>query len=235
MFKIMLEGDYALFSRPEFKVERVTYEVPTPSAVEGILKSIYWKPAIRYVVDKIIVFNPVSLMSVRRNEVKDKVALSSVRSQMRGGDSDPVIYTEDSISQRSSLLLRNVRYGVEFHFEITGIMCENEDNSDAKHASIIHRRLKNGQCFRQPCFGCREFPVRSIYLVDDFDLSQIDDSLLGEKDLGIMLYGLDFHNDKRLETEWKSEYFSDSADPVFYHPKLIDGVIDVAKYRREIK
>lgn len=235
MFRILLEGDYALFSRPEFKVERVTYEVPTPSAVEGILKSVYWKPAIRYVVDKIIVFHPINLTSVRRNEVKDKVLLATVRNQMKGGDGDPTIYTKDCISQRSSLLLKDVKYGVEFHFDLTGIRCENEDWSDAKHASIIQRRLEHGQCFRQPCFGCREFPVKSIRPVDAFDLSEVDPGLCGERDLGVMLYGLDFHDDARLAQDWNSGYFSDCADPVFYHPKMVDGVIDVARYRREFQ
>lgn len=235
MFRILLEGEYALFSRPEFKVERVTYEVPTPSAVEGILKSVYWKPAIRYVVDRIVVFNPINLTSIRRNEVKEKVQYSAVRKQMRGAGEDPTIYTKDCISQRSSLLLKDVKYGVEFHFELTGIRCENEDRSDAKHASIIQRRLGNGQCFRQPCFGCREFPVRSIRLVDEFDLSEVDSTLRGERDLGVMLYGLNFQDDERLSKEWNPGYFSDCADPVFYHPKMVDGVIDVARYRREIQ
>lgn len=234
MFRIILEGEYALFSRPEFKVERVTYEVPTPSAVEGILKSVYWKPAIRYVVDRIIVFHPIHLTSIRRNEVKEKVLYDSVRKQMRGADGDPTIYTKACISQRSSLLLKDVKYGVEFHFELTGIRCANEDRSDAKHASIIKRRLENGQCFRQPCFGCREFPVRSLRLIEDFDLSEVDPALHGEQDLGVMLYGLRFQDDERLAENWDPGYFSDCADPVFYHPRMVDGVIDVARYRREI-
>lgn len=233
MFRVLLEGDYALFSRPEFKVERVTYEVPTPSAIEGILKSVYWKPSIRYVVDKIIVFHPINLTSIRRNEVKEKVKLSAVRSQMKGGCGTPTIYTKDCISQRSSLFLKDVKYGVEFHFELTGIRCENEDRPETKHASIIQRRLKHGQYFRQPCFGCREFAIRSICLVDVFDLSEVAPDLCGERDLGVMLYGLDFHDDARLAETWNPEYFSDCADPVFYHPKMVDGIIDVARYRRE--
>ena len=234
MFRILLEGEYALFSRPEFKVERVTYEVPTPSAVAGILKSVYWKPAIRYVVDRIVVFHPINLTSVRRNEVKEKVLFAAVRNQMKGGDGDPTIYTKDCISQRSSLLLKDVKYGVEFHFELTGVRSEKEEQSDAKHASILKRRLENGQCFRQPCFGCREFPVRSLRPVDEFDLAEVDPSLRGERDLGVMLYGLNFRDDTRLSEDWNPAYFSDCADPVFYHPKMVDGVIDVARYREEI-
>ena len=83
-FKILVEGDYACFTRSEFKVERVSYDVPTPGALEGLLKSIYWKPAIRYVIDEIVVFNPIDFANIRRNEVKDKVLLSAMKSRMNG-------------------------------------------------------------------------------------------------------------------------------------------------------
>ena len=95
-FKIMVEGDYACFTRPEFKVERVSYDVPTPGALEGMLKSIYWKPAIRYVIDKIIVFQPIEFANVRRNEVKNKVLYSDIKKQMTGKGGDPCIYTSDN-------------------------------------------------------------------------------------------------------------------------------------------
>ena len=90
-FKIMVEGDYACFTRPEFKVERVSYDVPTPGALEGMLKSVYWKPAIRYVIDKIVVFNPIDFLNIRRNEVKEKVSLSSMKSQINGNGGSPAI------------------------------------------------------------------------------------------------------------------------------------------------
>ena len=112
MFRIIVEADYALYTRPESKVERATYPVPTPSALEGMLKAIFWKPAIKYVIDKIVVFHPIRYAGVRRNEVKDKILPSAVRRQMRGDDADPCVYTKESISQRASLLLRDVRYGV---------------------------------------------------------------------------------------------------------------------------
>ena len=83
-FKIIVEGDYALFTRPEFKVERVSNDVPTISAVEGLIKSVYWKPAIRIIVDKIIVFNPIKFTNIRRNEIKSKISQRSVISQMKG-------------------------------------------------------------------------------------------------------------------------------------------------------
>lgn len=89
-FKVMIEGDYALFSRPELKVERVSYDVPPPGALEGLLKSIYWKPAIRYVIDKIIVFHPIEFINIRRNEVKDKILYSAVKNRMSGKAVIPV-------------------------------------------------------------------------------------------------------------------------------------------------
>lgn len=103
MFRIIVEAGYALYTRPECKVERVSYPVPTPSALEGMLKAVFWKPAIRYIIDKIVVFNPIKYASVRRNEVKDKVLYSAVKRQMKGGDADPCVYTKEKISQRASM------------------------------------------------------------------------------------------------------------------------------------
>ncbi|MGN0499256.1 MAG: type I-C CRISPR-associated protein Cas5c [Acutalibacteraceae bacterium] len=239
-FKVMVEGDYACFTRPEMKVERVSYDVPTPGALEGMLKSIYWKPAIRYVIDKIIVFNPIDFINIRRNEVKEKVLLSSVKSQMKGKGGDPCIYTAESRSQRAAMILKNVRYGVEFHFELTGLKNDDESQTEAdkKHYNIIKRRLENGQCFRTPCLGCSEFPVRSITLVESFDLNQINTSILssGDVDLGFMTYRVCFE-DKGipLNNDWDNPKFSDKATTQYYRPHMINGVIDVAKYREAMK
>lgn len=232
MFRVLLEADYALFTRPENKVERVTYPTPTPSAMEGLLKSVFWKPAIAYKIHKIVVFHKLSYASVRRNEVKNKVSEAAMKSQMRGKGGDPVIYTKEQISQRASLLLKDVKYGLEFSFELTGIRSERDENGDAKYAEIIRRRLEKGQCFRQPCMGCREFPVREIKLVDEFDLSEVHPSLQGVQDLGYMLYGMRYADDERKKDEWKSEYFSDRAEAEFYHAYMVNGVIDVDACRR---
>lgn len=230
-FKIMVSGDYACFTRPEMKVERVSYDVPTPGALEGLIKSIYWKPAIRYVIDKIVVFNPIEFINIRRNEVKEKISYAGVKKQMNGGP--PIeFYTQDMINQRGAMLLKNVCYGVEFHFELTGIQSSSEDEGEEKHYNILLRRLKNGQCFRQPVFGCREFPVKKIELTDEFPMEKIDKSLMGDTDLGYMLYRMNFKDGGRpLNDDWEKRKFSDSADAVFYRPHMIDGVIDVAKYR----
>ena len=221
---IVVDGDYACFTRPEMKVERVSYDVPTPSALEGLLKSVYWKPAIRYVIDKIIVCNPINFTNIRRNEVKEKVKISAKQMKEKN---PPDFYTVDKRTQRSSMILKNVKYGISFHFELTGIRSEKDDECEEKHYNIILRRLRNGQCFRQPVLGCREFAVRSITLADSLDNLDVDGTLKGERDLGYMLYGLKFTGD-----DWEKHKFSDAADAVYYRPKMIDGVIDVAKYRR---
>lgn len=235
-FKIMVSGDYACFTRAEMKVEHVSYDVPTPGAMEGLIKSVYWKPAIRYVIDKIIVFNPISFINIRRNEVKEKVSYAAVKKSMASGRGGAEIYTKDVINQRGAMVLKDVCYGIEFHFELTGIQSTNDDESEEKHYSILSRRLKNGQCFRQPVLGCREFAVREIKLVDEFPLEKISPELKGDTDLGFMLYGMKFRDGGRpKDNDWEAKKFSDEADAVFYRPHMIDGIIDVSQYREMMK
>ena len=237
-FKIVAEGDYALFTRPEMKLERVSYDVPPPGALEGMLKSVYWKPAIRYVIDRIIVFHPIEFVNIRRNEVKEKVSYQAVKSQMNHKGGDPSIITSEDRTQRAAMLLRNVKYGIEFHFELTGNRSEKDDESEKKHYNIIRRRLEKGQHFRTPCFGCAEFPVRRLTLVEDFDLSEIDDAILamGDCDLGFMSYRVAFEdNGQPINGDWEHPEFSDRATTEYYRPHMIGGVIDVAKYREGLK
>ena len=207
-FKIMIKGDYAAFTRPEMKVERVSYDVPTPGALEGLIKSVYWKPAIRYVIDKIIVFNPITFINVRRNEVKEKIKLQSVQKSMKNGTGDATIYTKDMINQRGSMILKDVCYGVEFHFELTGIQSDHDDESEEKR----------------------------IELVEEFPLENVSDTLKGDTDLGFMLYHMKFEDGGHpKDNDWDKRNFSDKADALFYRPHMIDGVIDVAKYREMMK
>lgn len=237
-FKIIVEGDYACFTRPELKVERVSYDVPPPGALEGMLKSVYWKPAIRYVIDQIVVFQPIDFVSIRRNEVKDKILYSAVRSQMNGKGGDPCIYTSESRSQRASMVLKNVKYGIGFHFELTGLKDEHEENGENKHFNMIKRRLAKGQYFRVPCLGCSEFPVKRIELVEEFDENMISSSILeaGDVDLGLMSYRVNFSDGgKPINGDWENPKFSDCADTVYYRPHMVNGVIDVRKYREDIK
>lgn len=233
-FKVIAEGKLACFTRPEMKVERISYDVPTVGALEGMLKSVYWKPAIRYVIDKIVVFNPINFMNIRRNEIKDKVSLSSVRSQMNGGLSSPVICADSSRNQRASMILKNVRYGIEFHFVLTGLQNEREPAGDEKHYNIILRRLENGQYFRKPCMGCSEYPVDRLYLVDGFPLDEISPDIvrMGDVDLGYMLYRLNFRDGGiPAGGNWDAPVFSDSASAEYYRPHMVNGIIDVPLYR----
>jgi CRISPR-associated protein Cas5d len=205
--------------------------VPTVSALEGLIKCIYWKPAIRIVIDKIVVFNPIKFINIRRNEVKNKVLLSKVKSQMKNSGTAE-IYVGEERSQRAGMILKDVKYGIQFHIELTGLRAEHEDECEEKHYNIMLRRLKKGQCFRQPCLGCREFSVSRLTLVDDFNLSEISEELNGDVDLGYMLYGLKFKDGgKPVNNDWENPKFSDEADALYFRPHMINGIIDVKKYR----
>lgn len=218
--KIIVEGDYALFSRPEMKVERVSYDVPTPSALVGLISGIYWHPGVRYIIDRIHVLKPIHFVNIRRNEVSEKLLPSAVKRQMDGLNGDISIYTKECISQRASLLLKDVRYGVEVHFELTDE--KDEEQSPEKCYNILLRRLRKGQHFAQPCLGCREFPAR-VALTEEIPQSPIT----GDIDLGYMLYDLQYKKDKDGNC-------LDSADPRFYRPHMVNGVIDVAKYAEDL-
>lgn len=212
-FGIKLEvwGDYALFTRPEMKVERVSYDVITPSAARGIIEAIYWKPAIKWVIDRIHVCNPISFTNIRRNEVSSKISASSVYSVMKGGEKDLFINTNGDRQQRSSMLLKDVRYVIEAHFELT----DKAGDSDTveKHYNIALRRIKKGQFYHMPCFGCREFPA-NFKLCEAYP-GAIEQTL----DFGYMLYDMDF---------------SDGEDitPVFFRSNMENGIIDLTKIEK---
>lgn len=153
--QIEVWGERALFTRPELSVERVSYDVITPSAARGLIESIYWHPGMRYTIDRIHVLNPIRFTNVRRNEVKSKALASSIRSVMTHGGELPYINTKEDIQQRASLILTDVRYVIEAHFEFTD-RAKPEDNP-GKFKDIIRRRLDRGQCYSTPYFGTREF------------------------------------------------------------------------------
>ena len=189
-------------------------------------------------IDRIIVFHPIDLMNIRRNEVKDKVLYSSVKNQMNGKGADPCIYTSESRSQRASMVLKNVRYGVAFHFELTGLRDEEESDAENKHYNILKRRLEKGQCFRTPCLGCSEFPVKKIQIVDAFDENEISDQIkaMGDVDLGFMSYRVSFADQGRpINGDWENPKFSDQASTIYYRPHMVNGVIDVERYREGLK
>jgi CRISPR-associated protein Cas5d len=184
--KLKVWGDYACFTRPEMKVERVSYEVMTPSAARGILEAIYWKPAIRWIIDRIHVLNPIRYDNIRRNELGGKLALGTVKAAMNDGCSPVEVFIEENRQQRAALILRDVAYVIEAHFEFSG----SEDNNPTKHKEMFDRRASKGQCFHHPYLGCREFPAY-------FDpVGDIPPSVHGgDKDLGWILRDIDFERD----------------------------------------
>lgn len=207
-------GERALFTRPEMKVERVSYDVLTPSAARGILEAIHWKPAIRWIVDSIQVLKPIRFESIRRNEVGGKLSGSRVGRAMNAGYTDTLIsFIEDDRQQRASMVLRDVAYIIGAHFELTD-KAGAEDNG-GKHLDTFNRRARRGQCFQTPCLGTREFPA-DFALIEEGALDH-DPALDGERDLGWMLHDIDF--DKGMT-------------PRFFHARMIDGRVDVPPLER---
>jgi CRISPR-associated protein Cas5d len=206
--KLRVWGEYACFTRPEMKAERVSYDVITPSAARGILEAIHWKPAISWCVDKIHVMRPVRFDSIRRNEVEGKISERNVKTAIKGGSVDLHQYAAEERQQRAAMVLRDVEYIIEAHFEMTDKA--GASDNEGKHCDIFTRRAKNGQCYMRPYFGCREFPVHFELIEDRVPISPLQ----GEVDLGWMLWDIDFSN---------------KMQPIFYRPSMINGIIEVAK------
>lgn len=211
-FRVKAWGDMALFTRPELKVERYSYDAITPSAARGMLESVYWHPGMRYVIDRIHVLNPIEFTSVRRNEVKSKASAALLRSAAEGKKNLPHIYAAEDIQQRASVVLTNVCYVIEAHFEMTD--GASKADNPGKFCDIFRRRLAKGQCYSQPYFGCREFAANLASYEGQWPphgaYSDID-----ERDLGLMLYDMDFSNPNDIE-------------PMFFKAVMHNGVIDVA-------
>ena len=215
-----VRSDFACFTRPEMKVERVSYDVITPSAARAIFEAIFWKPAIRWQVKRIEVLNPIQWTSVRRNEVG---------AVMSGKDG---IFVEDHRQQRAGLFLRDVAY--RLHADLVYIppherraaphplperLVEPEeqhlmgrDENPGKYQAMFERRASKGQCFNQPYLGCREFSATSVRLVDD--PTQGPDPIQETRDLGFMLYDLDFQAEG-------------GPAPAFFRARLEQGVVEV--------
>lgn len=209
---IEVSGDYALFTRPETKAERYSYDVITPSAARAIIESIYWKPQIKWEITKIHVYNEPKFMNIKRNEISSKVTLKPNKVKTKNVENDFCLNVNKSKErqQRNSVILKDVRYVIEAEFKMTGINSTEVDTPE-KHYNIVLRRLRNGQQYYQPYLGCREFPAT----VKCVDVNAIEKSnLMGERDFGLMLYDMDF-SDKNNIT------------PMFYRAKMKDGIIDV--------
>ncbi len=215
-------GEYACFARPELKTERVTYDIITPSAARGLLEAIYWHPGLNWVVDKIYLMAPIQLerqekadaettgikmTSIKRNEVKSKVLASTVRTVMTTGEGSLYLNTAVERNQRSSLILQNVHYVLEAHFDMTPDASPGDN--PGKFQDIMKRRLRKGQCYHQPYFGCREFPAH----FREWEGGAIPVVPL-TKDFGYMLHSMDYNHPTGI-------------CPRFFRAQMKEGVLDL--------
>ncbi len=206
--KLKVWGEYACFTRPEMKVERVSYDVMTPSAARGILEAIYWKPSIIWVIDRIHVLKPVSFTTIRRNELSGKISTRTAKTARKENDKRFETFIEDERQQRASMVLKNVAYVIEAHFDVKP---DTDDGNPAKHLDMFKRRARKGQCFHRPYLGCREFPAHFTLLEEIFPASDLQ----GEKDLGWMLHDIDFGNNMEAR---------------FFRAIMNDGIISVPPF-----
>ena len=196
-------GGFACFTRPENKVERVSYSVPTPSAARGILESIFWKPEFRWQVQQIWILNPIRTYSILRNEVNSKASHRAAASWQKDGGG---FFAPEDRSQRHTLALRDVSYVIQAEI----VLKEHADADIAKYRDQFRRRVKNGRCFSRPYLGCREFSA-------DFGLPDDNDQPIARSDnLGRMLYDLKYQTDG-----------TGRGTPVFFDASLNQGVLHV--------
>ena len=207
-FCLDVSGEFACFTRPEMKVERVSYDVITPSSARAIFEAILWKPAIQWQVTKIEVLNPIKWMNLRRNEVESIVSTRIAKTSMNSGEGQLGIYVDEQRQQRASLLLKDVRYRIHAEFHMTDKA--GPQDSVAKFADMFRRRAEKGQCFNQPYLGCREFSC-DFALVDPADGPE---PIQQSSDLGFMLYDLDYTDPA-------------SPTPLFFRAAMQDGVVAV--------
>lgn len=202
-------GEYACFSRPEMKTERVSYDCMTPSAARGLLESVYWHPGLNWIIDRIRVCSPIRFTNIRRNEVKDTINARKVKSVMEKGDGELYLATTESIQQRAAMVLRDVHYVIEAHFEMT----EQANHSDnpGKFQDIIKRRLERGQCYSMPYFGTREF---SAHFCRCGTVPPCPEELKGVHDLGWMLWDVDHSDPQNIKSR-------------FFRASLVDGVMTI--------
>ena len=208
--KLHVWGDYACFTRPEMKVERVSYDAMTPSAARGVLEAIHWKPAIRWNVDRIHVLKPIRFENVRRNELGHKISAANVRKAVNSGTAGALrTLVEDDRQQRATTLLRDVAYVIEAHFLLTDVA--EPDDTEAKHLSMFNRRAAKGQCFHRPYLGTREFAADFELVTDQMPPSSLRQDQR-HRDLGWMLHDLDYTR---------------GMVPRFFRAAMKNGVIEV--------
>ena len=201
-------GEYACFTRPEMKTERVSYDCMTPSAARGLLESIYWHPGLMWRIDRIHVCRPIRFTNIRRNEVKDKISARNVKTVMERGAGELYLAAPESIQQRAAMVLQDVRYVIDAHFDLTEKAAPSD--SPGKFQDIVTRRMRKGQCFSTPYFGCREFPAH-FKQWEGGPIPTIDET----RDLGFMLYDFDYTDPQNIT-------------PLYFRAKMEHGVIQVA-------
>ena len=235
--KLKVWGDYASFNRPEMKVERVSYDVITPSAARGILEAIYWKPEMRWIIDEIHVLKPIRFTHVRRNELNTKIPVkgkTGVSAAMKSGKGSLGLSIDETNNsgklkyrqQRAAMILRDVCYGITAHVQVLEGEAGNP-KPEAKHLDIFKRRVSKGQYFHHPYLGTREFPA-AFELVDEF--AACPDDLRGRRDFGYMLHDIAFipdDNGKIIETSKGRRL---NAEPRFFRAVMQDGTISASSF-----
>lgn len=204
--KMEVWGEYACFTRPEMKVERVSYDVPTPSAARGMVESVYYHPGLKWHVDKIYVCKPIRFTNILRNEVASKISARNVLTEANGKKRSYIDRNAD-IQQRATTMLRDVHYVIEAHFEMTDKA--NPSDNPGKFQDIVKRRLRSGQAYMQPYLGCRECTAH-FRLWEGGDIPTIDET----RDLGYMLYDMDYSDPENIQ-------------PMFFRAQMVHGVIDL--------
>ena len=199
-------GPMACFTRMEMKTERVSYDVPTPSAARGMIESIYYHPGLKWTIDRIWVLKPIQFMNLRRNEVSSKISASNVMQEANGGKQSCIVTTQD-IQQRAAMMLKDVRYVIEAHFDMTDKA--NASDNPGKFQDIVKRRLRKGACYAAPYLGTRECTAH-FRLWEGGAIEGIDET----RDLGYMLYDMDYSDPENIQ-------------PMFFHAKMEHGCIDL--------
>lgn len=202
-------GREACFSRMEFKTERVSYDVITPSAARGIIESVYYHPGLRWVIDRIYVLSPIQFTNLRRNEGRAKIQANEALNIANGKAKTPYSLPDARFQQRTTMMLKDVHYVIEAHFDMTDEA--NPTDNPGKFQDTIKRRLLRGQCYRQPYLGCRECTAH-VGLWQGGEIPAIEET----RDLGWMLYDLDYSNLKNIH-------------PMFFRAQMVNGVIDLRK------
>jgi len=237
--RLHVSGEFACFTRPEMKAERVSYDVITPSAARGVLEAIYWKPQIRWVIDRIHVLAPIRFANIRRNEVAHKAAAPTAAAMQGEMVGQMGILVEDARQQRASTLLTDVSYLIEAHFDVLDRRIEkngpelSERECAGKHLDMFKRRARSGQCFHQPYLGCREFPARFALIEDD---SEMPESLLPQEQqnrlLGWMLHDIAFQPSSKKEKEsfltGRGKWVR--AEPRFFNAEIKNGIVEIPPF-----